>query len=171
MKICFEPDLRVRLQRTGLSTLTFPSLFLNCHDILSHAINPMGDNKKFYIIIIILAGIVLLQFLLKPRSDDKPSFEKTLEEIKTTLADFKTRNDEIKNAAKSLADSQAAAERHYESVRMEFQVKLDAIQGQIASARNQYTVLIGKLGELNEKFQESGAPDSIPSLDQLSEQN
>jgi hypothetical protein len=131
----------------------------------------MSDNTRFYIIIIILAGIVLLQFLIKPKPSDAPSFQKTFDEIKATLADFKTRNEEIKNAAKTLSDSQAKAEAHYESVRQQFQQRLDAIQGQITSARAQYNVLIGKLGELNSKFQESGAPDSIPTLDQLNRQN
>jgi hypothetical protein len=128
----------------------------------------MAENTKFYIIIIVLVGIVLLQFLFKPKpGPDQPSFENTLNEIKSTLADFDKRNQEIKNAATALAASQSAAETHYATVRQEFQNKLDAISGQIASARTQYVGLIRQLSELNDQFKDSGAPDSLPTVEQL----
>jgi ABC-type transporter Mla subunit MlaD len=132
----------------------------------------MGEKVRFYIIIIVLVGIVLLQFLFKPKpGPDQPSFENTLNEIKGTLKDFDQRNQEIKNAAAALSANQAAAEAHYAQVRQEFQTKLDAISGQIASARTQYVGLMKQLGELNEQFKDSGAPDSIPTLDQLTKGN
>lgn len=126
----------------------------------------MGENTRFYIIIIILAGIVLLQFLLKPKPAETP-FDKTFKEIQATLDTFKLRNQEIKDASKTLAEQQAKAEARYDLIRQDFQNKLDAIQVQIGFARSQYAVLLGKLGELNDKFKDSGAPDSIPTLDQL----
>lgn len=133
----------------------------------------MGENTKFYIIIIILAGIVLLQFLWRPKggNGDKPSFESTLDSIRTTLAEFKTQNDSIRSAASSIAVSQAKAEAQYELVRQDFLNKLNAISGQIASARSQYVQLMAQLTILNDQFKDSGAPDSLPTLDQLTRGN
>jgi hypothetical protein len=132
----------------------------------------MGEKVRFYIIIIVLVGIVLLQFLFKPKpGPDQPSFENTLNEIKSTLKDFDARNQEIKAAATALATNQANAEAQYASVKQEFESKLLAISGQIASARTQYVGLMKQLTELNDQFANSGAPDSIPTIDQLTKGN
>ncbi|MFN8394413.1 MAG: hypothetical protein U0176_07045 [Bacteroidia bacterium] len=134
----------------------------------------MGEKTRFYIIIIILAGIVLLQFLWRPKggaTSDKPTFESTLDSIRSTLAEFKTQNDSIRSAASAIALSQSKAEAQYELVRQDFLNKLNAISGQIASARSQYVQLMAQLKVLNEQFKDSGAPDSIPTLDQLTRGN
>lgn len=133
----------------------------------------MGEKTRFYIIIIVLAGIILLQFLWRPKGggDGKPTFESTLDSIRTTLAEFKTQNDSIRSAASAIALSQSKAEAQYELVRQDFLNKLNAISGQIASARSQYVQLMAQLKVLNEQFKDSGAPDSIPTLDQLTRGN
>jgi hypothetical protein len=133
---------------------------------------PKNPNTKFYITILMLSGIILLLFLRKPRaSEDRGSFASTLQEARATLDAFKAQNAQIEMAAVSLGGQRAREEAHDAALRLVLERRLDLLQGQLAAAQVQYREMMVKLDDLGARWEDLGAPDSLPTVAQLVLQN
>lgn len=129
----------------------------------------MGQNNKLvYILIAAVIFLLILQFWNPFRKKEGMSeFEKTFEKAEATLDRFEKLNNQLQQKADSLKMARLQIDSVYNQQMPQYDEALAAISRKIDAANRQYNQLIIQLQAEKDKFSNSGAPNSIPLLDQL----
>jgi hypothetical protein len=129
----------------------------------------MGQNKNLtYILIAAVLFLLILQFWNPFRKGEGMSeFDKTFEKANATLDRFEKLNDQLQAKSDSLKIARFQIDSVYNHEMPQYAAALSELSRKMDLANRQYLNLMRDLNAEKQRFLESGAPDSIPYLDQL----
>lgn len=129
----------------------------------------MGENKYLnYILIAVILLLLVLQIWNPFKKKDEPTaFDKSFARTQEALDRFEKLNNILQYKADSLKMARLQIDSAYNRQMPQYDAALAEISRKIDAANRQYLTLIKDLNAEKDRFLKSGAPDSIPMLDQL----
>lgn len=129
----------------------------------------MGQNKNIvYILLAAVIFLLILQFWNPFGKKDSPSaFDETFEKANATLDRFEKLNQQLQAKADSLKIARFEIDSAYNKEMPQYAAALMELSRKMDLANRQYANLMRDLNAEKKRFLESGAPDTIPYLDQL----
>lgn len=130
----------------------------------------MGEKKNItnILIIAILVFLVVIQFFNPFRKKEGPSaFDETFEKANATLDRFERLNDSLRMRTDSLKMARLRIDSVYDQKMPDYTAALNRIEERIKKASADYSRLLAQLNAEKDRFNASGAPDSIPNIEDL----
>lgn len=129
----------------------------------------MGQNKNLtYILLAAVIFLLILQFW-NPfgKKGEQSEFDKTFDKANATLDRFEKLNNQLQAKSDSLRIARFQIDSIYNSEMPDYSRALADLSRKMDLANRQYQNLMRDLNAEKQRFLESGAPDSIPYLEQL----
>ncbi len=129
----------------------------------------MGENRYLnYILLAVVIFLLILQ-IWNPfaKKGDMSQFDKTFEKAEATLDRFEKLNGQLQQKSDSLRIARFQIDSVYNRQLPLYAAALSEINRKLDLANRQYMNLVRELNADKGRFDASGAPDSIPYLEDL----